>query len=105
MKLSAFAAGIAVCLAGFGGSVFAQNSNSDNNVTWIGSQEPSAPESASSTREEAMSVMRQARQDCKREQTAQERKDCMKSAQDDYNSMMSSAHMPSHRGSSAKHQQ
>ena len=100
MKLSALAAGIAVCLAGFGGTVYAQqNSGSDNNVTWVGSQTPSAPENAATMRREAESMMRQARQDCKRESGAQAQKDCMKSAQDDYKDMMASARTPNHRTS------
>ncbi len=102
MKISAIAAGAVLCLAGFGGTVYAQQgSSSDNNVTWIGSRTPSAPESAATMRYEAQSVLRQAKQDCQRESTAQSRKDCMQAAQHDYKAMMDSAkeHSPSRQNS------
>jgi hypothetical protein len=94
MKISAIAAGVALCLAGFGGTVYAQqNSQQDSsgdNVTWIGSRTPSATESSATTRYEAESMLRQARQDCQREHTAQSRKDCLQPAQAEYKEMMAS---------------
>ncbi len=96
MKLSAFAAVAALCLAGFGGTAYAQqNSNasansSDTNVIWVGSQEPSAPESAAAARAEAAAALHQARQDCRSEKAGQARNGCMKTAQDDHNNMMRS---------------
>lgn len=99
MKLSALAAGIAVCLAGFGGAVYAQqdsnSSNGNGNVSWVGSQTPS-PESPAAARDEARSMLRQSTQECKREHGMQAQKDCMKSAHEDYSGMMGSTHGSGH---------